>query len=280
MKNRTQNFSLLISLILLAFVILFGYLTFRYFVITVTKTFEVYSLLFLAIVAGIATFFNPCSFPVLPAYLTSFYGARRKGISKIVYYGVLTALGIIVFNIIFGSLIGILGENFAKSFALSTDQPNLYVRIFRGVVGSVLILFGFSQYFTGLGFFHRIAEYSNRLIIRQNSSAKAFTYGFAYNIIGIGCVGPILAGLILFAFSTGGFISALTAFIVFSLTMAFLMIVLSFLVGLVKRETIEKLTNITPKIRKWSAVILILVGLYLFLSSIFVKEFVILLFPK
>jgi len=278
MKNRT-HFSLLISLILLAFVILFGYLTFRYFVINVTKTFEVYSLLFLAIIAGIATFFNPCSFPVLPAYLTSFYGAR-KGISKIVYYGMLTALGIIVFNIIFGSLIGILGENFAKSFALSTDQPNLYVRIFRGVVGSVLILFGFSQYFTGLGFFHRIAGYSNRLVIRQHSSAKAFTYGFAYNVIGIGCVGPILAGLMLFAFSTGGFASALTAFIIFSLTMAFLMIVLSLLVGLAKGKTIEKLTNIAPKIKKWGAVILILVGLYLLLSSIFIKEFVGLLFPS
>jgi len=267
------------SVILLATVILLGYFTFRYFVESVTKSFESYSLLFLAIIAGIATFFSPCSFPTLPAYLVSFYGRKRKSISKILYYGVLTAIGIIVFNIIFGSFIGFLGENFAKSFSLSSNQPNLYVRIFRGIVGSALIVFGISQYFTGFAFFHRIANYSNRLVVQTSEAPRAFTYGFAYNIIGIGCVGPILSGLMLFAFSTGGLASALTAFIIFSLTMGFLMVVLSLLVGLTKKESIEKLTNIAPKIKKLSGVILTLVGLYLLLSSVFIGEFVRLLFP-
>lgn len=277
---KTSNtFLISMSLILIFAVILLGYFTFRYFVTGVTKSFESYSLLFLAIVAGVATFFSPCSFPTLPAYLVSFYGKKRKGISKIAYYGVLTALGIIVFNIIFGSLIGFLGENFAKSFSLSTDQPNLYVRIFRGVVGSALIVFGIYQYFTGFAFFHRIGNYSSKMVVKASDTSRAFTYGFAYNIIGIGCAGPILSGLILFAFSTAGLTQALTAFIVFSLTMSLLMIILSLLVGLAKKETLERLTNVAPKIKKWSAVILILVGLYLLLSSIFIESFVRLLFP-
>jgi cytochrome c-type biogenesis protein len=279
MKNK-NGLKISLSLLLITAVIVAGYFIFRYFVVDVTKAFDSYSLLFLAIVAGIATFFSPCSFPTLPAYLSSFYGKEEKNISKIVYYGALTAIGIVVFNIIFGSLIGVLGESFAKSFAISTNQPNLYVRIFRGVVGSALILFGISQYFTGLRFFHNITHYGTRLVTQNSQTTKAFTYGFAYNIIGIGCVGPILSGLILFAFSTGGFVSALSAFIIFSLTMAFLMVVLSFLVGTAKKETVERLTNMAPKIKKLSGVILVLVGLFLLLSSIFIREFVSLLFPS
>lgn len=267
----------LASLLLIAVIISIGYLVFKYFVTDMAASFESYSLMFLAVVAGIATFFSPCSFPTLPAYLSSFYTIRMK--SKIVYYGLLTALGIIVFNIIFGGLIGVLGENFGKSFSISSPQPNAYVRIVRGIIGMVLILFGLSQYFGRGGIFHSISHYGNKLISQQSSHAKAFTYGFAYNIIGIGCVGPILSGLVLFALGSGGFSSAFTAFVVFSLTMAFLMFVLSYLISLVKSRNIERLTNITPKIKRWSAVILLLVGFYLVLSSVFVKEFISLLFP-
>lgn len=267
-------------ILLIALIISFGYFSFRYFASTVSKNFESYGLILLAIVAGTATFFSPCSFPTLPAYLTSFYNVKRRDISKIVYYGSLTAIGIIVFNVVFGSLIGLLGGNFAKSFSISSAEPNLYVRIFRGVVGSVLILLGLSQYSIGIGLFHRITHYGNNVVMRSSSSTKALTYGFAYNIIGIGCVGPILSGLVLFAFASGGFVSALTSFISFSLTMAFLMIMLSFLVGLAKKGTVEKLAEFAPKIKKFSGMILLIVGLYLLSSSIFISQFVAFLFPR
>ena len=51
-----------------------------------------------------------------------------------------------------------------------------------------------------------------------------YLYGFGYNGLGIGCGGPIMAGLFIFALSIGGFSSALFAFIIFALTMVILML--------------------------------------------------------
>ena len=58
----------LLILIILA-LITSGYGFFIWFVINVMKGGAAFGLLFVAIVAGIASFFNPYSFPVLPAYL-------------------------------------------------------------------------------------------------------------------------------------------------------------------------------------------------------------------
>ena len=104
-----------------------------------------FSIIFVAVIAGIATFFNPCSFSVLPAYLTRFFAVKEVSSKKlqIVKYGLIVSLGIITFNLVFGSLIGLLGANFAKSFALATENPNTGVLIFRGFIGIVLIFLGF-----------------------------------------------------------------------------------------------------------------------------------------
>ena len=263
---------------LLIAIILSGYFVFIYFVTNIGKSFESYSLILIATVAGLASFFSPCSFPTLPAYLTSFY--KKRSAEKAIYLGFITSLGIVTFNIIFGSLIGVLGSSFAQSFSISGNNPNIYVRIFRAFVGVLLILFGIFQYANkGSEFFHKI-KLNLKLNLKGNPTKETFTYGLAYNMIGIGCVGPILSGLIIFAFSTGGFASSIFAFLIYSLTMASAMIFLSILVGFAKEKTIRKLSRYSVKIKKYSGIILFLVGLFLLLSSIFINIFVSFLFPK
>jgi len=265
--------------LLLIAIVISGYFIFIFFVTNVAKSFESYNLILLAIVAGLATFFSPCSFPTLPAYLTSFFKEKGK-VEKTIYLGIATSLGIVTFNIIFGSLIGILGQNFAQSFSLSGNNPNIYVRIFRGIIGILLILLGIFQY-RGLEAFHKLIPIGQRIVSLNKASPykSTYTYGFAYNIIGIGCVGPILSGLVIFAFGFGGFASAILAFLIYSLTMTSAMIFLSMLVGFAKESSIKRLKVSSAKIKKYSGIILFLVGLYLLLSSIFLSQFVSLLFP-
>lgn len=50
-------------------------------------------------------------------------------------------------------------------------------------------------------------------------AATVCFHGLGYSAAGLGCTGPILAGLTVFALSTGGFGTALSAFVVFSATM-------------------------------------------------------------
>jgi len=280
MKNYKGIFLVLLAIVAIIGV---GYSTFILFMTRVVPNLASFSIVFVAVIAGVATFFNPCSFSVLPAYLTRFFSVKEVSRKKVdvVYYGLIVSLGIITFNLVFGSLIGLLGANFAKSFALATENPNTGVLIFRGFIGTVLIILG-SMPILGRGFhlhfFDKVGSAVSSLQ-GKNPTKSFYIYGLGYNLIGIGCAGPILAILTVFAFASGGFLSALLAYLVFSLTMAVLMTSLSVLVGYSRTQFITKISEHVNNIRKVSSFILILVGLFLLLSSIFVKEFVGVLFP-
>jgi len=257
-----------------------GYLVFIYFMTSIAANITTFNLLLVAVVAGIATFFNPCSFPFIPAYLTKFYTLKEKTTSanRVLLYGVFGALGLVSFTILLGLAIALLGAGFGKSLALAGPDPSLAVRWLRGIVGVALIYLGFSHT-TGRGL--RLEFLTPRISLQniKSPAVSMYWYGFLYNLIGIGCGGPILAGLSVFAFSVGGFTSAFTAFIVYSFVMALLMIFISLLVGFSKGALIEKLKANTVTVKKVSGIIVILVGIFLILSSLFTEVFTSLLFP-
>ena len=282
MKNNYLRL-IWIFLILIA-IIAGGYYTFIYFMTSVVPSFSSYGLIIVAIIAGISMFFNPCSFSLLPAFLTFFASKdelkEEKKLSKFLLYGLFASLGILTFSIILGVLIGLLGAGFGKSFALTGD-PNLPVRIFRGVIGGALVIFGI-MHFRGVSFkTGAINKLSQGIMSPTNKGPLLgmYLYGFGYNALGIGCGGPIMAGLLVFALSVGGFSSALLAFIVFALTMVVLMLLISILVGLSKDTLLNKMKASSGKIKKFTGIILFLVGLFLLLSAIFTKTFVRILFP-
>ena len=290
MKKQTK--SMLLILVGIILVALAGYFIFVNYMTVFVPNIASYSLLLIAIIAGIAAFFNPCNFAVLPAYLSYYYSISEKTtkpknkLKTILLYGLAAALGIVVFNLILGSLIGLLGAGFGKSFALAGETPNLltglFVRVFRGTIGSILIILGY-LHFSGIGFHLGFLDRLSKKFSeskQKNPYKRLFAFGFIYNAIGIGCSGPILAGLSVFAFGSGGFYTALFAFFLFSLTMAFLMVFISLLVGLSKGTLISKLGTSAPAIKKISGSILILVGLLLLLSSIYTQQFVRFLFPS
>jgi len=278
MKHRHIFTYVLLIFLLIVFIGL-GYLTFIYFMTSIAKNITTYNLLLVAVVAGIATFFNPCSFPFLPAYLTKYYDLKEESReNRVLMYGIAGALGLVSFSILLGLIIAIFGAGFGKSLALAGPDPNSLVRWLRGIIGVVLIGLGFNH-LTGRGInFHKLVP---RITLQKMKSPAAhmYWYGFLYSLIGIGCGGPILAGLSIFAFSTGGFSAAFIAFIVYALVMAFLMILISALVGFSKGVLIEKLKTNTVIVKKVSGVIVIIVGLFLLLSSLFIETFTGLLFP-
>jgi len=262
-----------------------GYTLFIYLIVNALPNAASLGIFFVSIVAGIASFFNPCAFPILPGYLAQYYVStpqqvgKRSRIGSILFYGFVAAIGVIVFNIFLGAIVGGLGSGFANSLGLSGPEPNIYIRWSRGIVGAFLILLGYSHA-TGSGInFARFGHWIPRYEPSKSPTRNFFYYGFFYSFIGIGCGGPILAGLSLFAFASGGFLSAFTAFLIYSAVMAILMILVSFLVGLSREDLLKAVGNSVLTIKKVSGIILVIVGIFLVFSAVFVQTFTKLLFP-
>lgn len=262
-----------------------GYALFVYLIVNAFPNAASFGIFFVSVVAGIASFFNPCAFPILPGYLAQYYvlasptQPKRSRLGTILLYGFIAAIGVIIFNILLGTVIGVLGNGFAKSLGLTGPNPNVYIRWFRGIVGAFLIFLGYSHATGGGINFSRLGHWIPRYEQSKSPGRNFFYYGFFYSLIGISCGGPILASLSLFALASGGFASALLAFVIYSFVMAILMLAVSLLVGLSREGLLNVVRNSVPTIKKTSGVILVIVGTFLIFSAVFVQTFTKLLFP-
>lgn len=264
-----------------------GFLVFRAF--ATTSDLGVFNLYALAIVAGVASFFSPCAFPLLPGYFSAYYlagqeehngrSAARRGLGL----GLAAALGVITFSLILGLIIAALGTSVGQSLSISGAEPSQFVRVFRGFVGVVLLTLGIGQ-LSGWNLKPRFVDAFTYRTRPQREGGRGptrtlYLYGLGYSAAGIGCTGPILAGLIVFALASGGFNSALTAFGVFALTMGTLMLVISGLVAASRQTLITRLKAATPKIKSVASVLLILVGLFNIYTAFNLSLFQQVLFP-
>jgi cytochrome c-type biogenesis protein len=267
--------------------ILAGYSGFRAF--ATTPDLSIFNLYTLAVVAGIASFFSPCSFPLLPTYF-SFYQTAQKDLaapsssaSRALRLGLAAALGVITFDLVLGVGIAFLGSSVANNLSISGPEPSQFVRYFRGGVGVVLLTLGIGQIigwnlkpsFVDAFAYRTRPERDGK----RSPVLNLYLYGLGYNAAGMGCTGPILAGLIVFALSSGGFSLALTAFLVFSLTMGALMLVISGLVAASQQTLVTRLKAATPKIKGVSSTLLVMVGVFNLYSAINLDLFLRLLFP-
>lgn len=266
MNNTKTVFNFLVALVIIILVgfvgYYFGFLGFIYNVM-MPEAFGNFPLILLSIIFGIAAFFSPCSFTVLPAYVSHYLTGDREqteqasqigNVAKGFYFGLIAALGVFTINIIVGLIIVALGS--AAPFAKDPRQDIPLILGVRIVAGLIIAYLGFM---TVLGRHIAIPILPN-LIGRLSFGKSIFLYGMLYNGAAIGCTGPILLGLILYALTSGSFATALTAFIIFALTMGVLMILLTTLTAVFKRSVAQKLAPLTPTIQKLAGCVMIVAG--------------------
>jgi cytochrome c-type biogenesis protein len=265
-----------------------GYLGFRIF--ATTPILSSANLFLFAGVAGVASFFSPCAFPLLPSYFSFYQTAGRhteeprRGAGKAFRFGLAAALGVITFAVILGAIIAVLGTGVAQTLSISGPEPSEFVRVFRGVVGAILLTLGIGQLIgwnLKPGFVDAFAFYTrpNREGER-GPAASLYLYGLGYNAAGMGCTGPILAGLMVVALASGGLATALGAFFVFALTMGSLMFIVSLMVAASEETLITRMKSATPKIKRAASYVLILVGVFNIYTAINLPLFLRLLFPN
>lgn len=233
----------------------FGFLGFIYN-IALPEAFSKFNIILLSVILAIAAFFSPCSFTVMPAYISYYLqGPKVERWQKVVKFGFSAALGVILVNVVIGLVIALLGAT--TPFAKDPREDIPIILIIRVLVGILIAVLGFLT-LTAKGI--RIPFIQN-FINRKKFGKGIFWYGVFYNGAAIGCTGPILLSLMLYAFVSGAFSTAFFAFLVFALTMGLLMITFTLLIAVFKETLIKKVSGALPRIEKFAGIVMIIVGL-------------------
>jgi cytochrome c biogenesis protein CcdA len=171
------------------------------------------------------------------------------------WYGLVCALGAIVFFLLIGVGLAALGG--ALSRYLVAAKPVIALLL---VGAGVAILADISLPFP------KWLRMGKPLVGRANQRRpllSLFLYGFGYGLASTGCTLPIYVGLVVFPLSSGAFTRAFIAFVSFALAMGGLMTLVTVLIAGSKQTLLRYLLASTLRIRRASGVLLILIGLYL-----------------
>ncbi len=221
--------------------------------------------LVLAAFAGIATFFSPCSFPMLPGfvayYLSSESEQKKKSTLRVLASGLIAGIGIILVFLIIGAAWIAAGE------AANVED---YTPFLGPIVGVVLIVLG-SLMFTNLQYHALLKPFSRlkQVIFKGRAEEtggyypKLFGYGVGYGAAASACTAPLFIAVLAQSSISGGLGESLLILFVFSLIIVLLMVAITFMLSAFGQESVRKLSQYTDIIKKVSAVVLIIVGVYL-----------------
>lgn len=247
------------------------------------------SIYLFAVGAGVMVFFSPCSFPMLPGYM-SFYLANKKqrtgkfdetaaretlpdGLAAAAgLTGVLLLIGILLipFVSIIGGflghlelLIGLILTGLGVVMVMEYDSEKI-VRPFRELMSTI----GSSSLVMAMkgGIEKGIKTTTGKdFSFSDNSDGTRvglFWYGVAYGSAAAGCVAPVVIGLLTASISQG-IITGLLVFLIFSITAGTLMVAFTMMVAASETTIVDKLKASTRQIEMAGGIIMIIVGIYL-----------------
>jgi len=240
-----------------------------------------YSLLSYAFGLGVAAFFSPCAFPLLPGYVSYYLGQsaagdggepaeRRSGHFRIRSDGVPERLvragmvGVLVsvgFFAVFGA--------FAALFVLAQDQLYRYgildrIVLLELVVGLVLIGTGAVM---AAGW--KFPTVTVKLPERRRSAAGYVAFGVLYSLAAAGCTAGLFVGITLQALARGP-VAILATLGAYAAGMSVLMIGVTMATALGRDVVVRRLVKRTDTIYRIGGALLIVAGgyeLYLFVVA-------------
>jgi cytochrome c-type biogenesis protein len=206
----------------------------------------------MALVAGIASFFAPCSVGLIPAYL----GILLKGtkevseterFAKTMGGGLLTAAGIVTLYAAVALLLYL---------AADIIQPIIVNAV--PYVAIALILFGLTMFRTGM--WDGVAK---RMGMGKVDGRKGFyAFGVGYGLAAFGCTGPIFLPVLLAAF-LGGAAYGFFIFGIYAASIAALILMASALVASGHVGGLNKILSKTEAIAKVAAVLVIMGAIWI-----------------
>ena len=199
-----------------------------------------------AITAGVATFFSPCAYPLLPGYVGFYLNQTNANEASL---GGAGARGIV-------AGIGVLATFGALTWAtLLVGQSTLSdITLFESLVGALLVLFG-ALVVTG-----RAPSISVPLPKRRASVLGFGVFGAGYALAGAGCVAPIFLAVVARSASLPTEM-ATVVLAAYAGTVAVLMVSVTVATGMGLVSNVSRLTAYAGLIERIAGVVMILAGL-------------------
>ena len=250
------------------------------------------SIFLFAIGAGVAVFFSPCSFPLLPGYMTYYLSTKKRtsgtldertarealpaGLAAASgVTGVLLLIGILLvpfvsllggilplLELLVGLIIFALGVSMLLDYSL---EPMLQpLRQGVAALGSAIGEFtqGRPTALAEKGIQRATGSDFSCAQNRQDGMVGLFWYGVGYGSAASGCMAPIVLGLLLSSLARG-IVTGLVVFLLFAVTTGLLMVAFTLLVASSEDTIVNKLRASTHQIQMVGGAVMVIVGLYL-----------------
>jgi cytochrome c-type biogenesis protein len=208
--------------------------------------------------AGVATFFAPCAFPLLPGYVSYYMGSDeestddvRTRLLRAVLVGLVVSAGFFVVYGILGGIVVALGSQLLANISL-----------LELLVGTILIVLGLAMA-AGVD----VSVGHVLLPERDRSLFGFFSFGVLYAAAAAGCTAPVFASVAVGAL-TAGPIAGATTLAAYAAGMSVLMIGVTVATALGRDALFKRFAARTGKIQRAAGVLLVVAGIvqiYLFL---------------
>lgn len=199
-----------------------------------------------AITAGVATFFSPCAYPLLPGYVGFYLNQTNTDEASL---GGASARGIV-------AGIGVLATFGALTWAtLLVGQSALSdITVFETLVGALLVAFG------ALVAAGKAPSVSVPLPKRRASVLGFGVFGAGYALAGAGCVAPIFLAVMARAASLPGETAAIVL-ASYAGTVAVLMVSVTVATGMGLVSNAGRLTAYSGLIERIAGIVMVVAGL-------------------
>lgn len=208
---------------------------------------------------GLFAAFNPCGFPMLPAYLSYFLGLEDSERETKLLNNVMRALVVgLVMTAGFVLVFGIFGALFQSVLSQGPILSRIgYVTI---TVGVVMIPLGLAM---ALGYEPVIRLPKMNKGGDSQQLASVFMFGVSYAVVSMSCTIGILTTNLANTLDDKGFFHGVSNFVAYAVGMGSIITFLTLSLAMARTNVARNMRQILPYISRISGVMLMLAGVYL-----------------
>lgn len=163
--------------------------------------------------AGMMAAFNPCGVAMLPSYIVHLIAGRERRAWDGLWAGLVMTAGFFTVFLLAGMVSVMFSEVLGKAVAWIAES-----------IGALFVVLGTLMMFGKGGLaFHIGGDWNHK----PGTSWSVFLYGIAYALGSLGCTSPLFSVLVLSSFHSEGLAGGLTDFILYGLSMDFVVTVIS-----------------------------------------------------